>query len=54
MLAPEQTLVYYVLSGLRHLGFSLVLLLLTLVVVVWMQNQLQAENRKLKENEIDV
>lgn len=48
-LADERTPIYYVLSGVHHILFSLVFLLLTLTAVVWLQKQLEIQQAQFKE-----
>lgn len=50
-LAIEKTPVYYILTGLHHVIFSLVFLLLTLVVVLWVQQHLETLQAQVEEGQ---
>ena len=50
-LVPK-TVVYYIVSSLHHAVFSFILLMLTLIVVLWFQQQFEAETVKANEEEL--
>lgn len=49
-LFTQQSVGYYLLSGLHHSAFSLVMLALTLITVLWIQEKLEAEYAQAKED----
>ena len=48
-LLPEGTVVYYICMGIHHLLFALVPLILTLMVVLWIQEEYNVKMRTLEE-----
>lgn len=51
MLATEKTVVYYIFSGLYHILFSMVMLFLTLLAVLWMQGYHAAEQAQSQQEQ---
>jgi hypothetical protein len=50
-LLPEETTVYYVFLGIHHVLFALVPMFLTLMVVLWVQDECNAKMRAAEEEE---
>jgi len=50
-LASKQTVVYYIITGIHHLAFSVVFLWMTLTAVLWVKRQLDDQQEQLKESQ---